>query len=79
MTREDTRVALQRIFEDVFGDSPFEFSDGLSRESLPAWDSLGHIRLIAATEDAFDIRFTIEEIEKLTSVGRMVERIDARS
>ena len=79
MNREDTRVALKRVFEDVFADSPFEFSDALSRESLEAWDSLGHIRLIAATEEGFDIRFTIEEIEKLTSVALLLERIAART
>jgi acyl carrier protein len=77
MNREDTRVALQRVFEDVFADNPFEFADSLSRETLEAWDSLGHIRLIAATEEAFDVRFTIDEIEKLTSVARILERLDA--
>lgn len=79
MNREDTRVGLQRVFEDVFADNPFEFSDTLSRETLEAWDSLGHIRLIAAAEEAFDVRFTIEEIEKLTSVARILERLEAGS
>ena len=79
MNREDTRVALKGVFEDVFADSPFEFSDSLSRENLEAWDSLGHIRLVAATEEAFEVRFTIEEIEKLTSVATLLERIAART
>jgi acyl carrier protein len=79
MNREETRVALKRVFEDVFAENAFDFSDSLSRETLEAWDSLGHIRLISATEEAFDIRFTIEEIEKLTSVGQMLERIAART
>lgn len=79
MNRESTRIILHRIFEDVFADSEFEFSDTLDREDLSAWDSLGHIRLIAATEEAFNIRFSIEEIENLTSVRKLLEQIDIHS
>lgn len=77
MSRDNIRVDLHRIFEDVFAEDPFQFSDSLCREDLPSWDSLGHIRLIAAIEEEFSIRFSIEEIEGLTSVGTLVERIDA--
>jgi acyl carrier protein len=77
MTPDETRATLQRVFGEVFEGEPFEFSDALGRETLQAWDSLGHIRLIAATEEAFNVRFTIEEIESLTSVGRMIARLSA--
>jgi acyl carrier protein len=77
MNPDEIRGTLRRVFGEVFEGEPFEFSDALARENLQAWDSLGHIRLISATEEAFDIRFTIEEIENLTSVGRMVECISS--
>lgn len=77
MNQDSIRETLQRVFAEVFEGEAFQFSDSLGRDNLPAWDSLGHIRLIAATEDAFALRFTIEEIEGLTSVGRMVARISA--
>jgi len=77
MNQDEVRGTLQRVFAEVFEGEAFQFSDSLGRENLQAWDSLGHIRLIAATEDAFDIRFTIEDIENLTSVGRMVARISS--
>lgn len=77
MNQDEVRGTLQRVFAEVFEGEAFQFSDSLGRDNLQAWDSLGHIRLIAATEDAFDIRFTIEDIENLTSVGRMVARISS--
>ena len=77
MNADKVRGTLQRVFREVFDGEEFEFSDALGRDTLPAWDSLGHIRLIAATEEAFDVRFTIEEIESLTNVGRMVARISS--
>ena len=79
MSQQDIRIALERVFRELFEDEPFEFSDSLSRENLKSWDSLGHIRLIAAIEAAFDVAFTIDEIESLTTAARIVERISARS
>lgn len=79
MTTDEIRSVLRGVFSEVFDDEDLAFSDGLGREQVRSWDSLGHIRLIAATEEAFDVRFTIEEIESFTSVGRMVECIAART
>lgn len=79
MTIDEIRSKLRAVFTDVFENDRFEFSDALAREHVEGWDSLGHIRLIAATEEAFDLRFTIEEIESFTSVGTMVEQIATRS
>jgi acyl carrier protein len=75
MSPDEIRGTLQRVFGEVFEGERFEFSDALGRDTLEAWDSLGHIRLIAATEEAFNIRFTIDEIEGLTNVGKIVARI----
>ncbi len=79
MDQNDVRTTLQRVFLEVFEDEQFEFSDGLGRESLKAWDSLGHIRLVAAVEEAFDVSFTIEEIENFTTAGRIIECVSTRS
>lgn len=79
MNRDEIRASLERIFHEVFEEEDFEFSESLSREQLEAWDSLGHIRLISATEETFDVRFTLEEIEGLTSAGRIVECISRRA
>lgn len=73
--RDEAHSALRRVFQDVFDDDELEISDGMARDSFPAWDSLGHIRLVTATEEAFGISFTIEEIEAMTSVGRVVDSI----
>lgn len=72
---EAVRARLKRVFSEVFEDSGVEYSDALSRETLEAWDSLGHIRLISATEEEFGVQFTIEEIERLTSAAQLLERL----
>ena len=75
MTENDVRATLQKVFQEVFEDEQFEFSDGLGRETLKTWDSLGHIRLVAAVEEAFGTSFSIEEIEGFTTAGKIVETV----
>ena len=36
--------------------------EGLAYESIPEWDSVGHMRLMAAIEDTFDIMLDTEDI-----------------
>ena len=40
---------------------------GLTYQSIPSWDSVGHMTLIAALEDAFDIMMDTEDIIDLSS------------
>lgn len=35
---------------------------GLAYQGIEAWDSVGHMQLIAALEDAFDIMFDTDDI-----------------
>jgi acyl carrier protein len=40
-----------------------------SPDTIPNWDSLRHLQLVLALEEAFGIRLTSEEIEAMHSVG----------
>lgn len=41
--------------------------DGLKYQDIQAWDSVGHMGLIAALEDAFDIMMDTDDIIDLSS------------
>ena len=79
ISKDEARAQLERVFRDVFDDDALSISEAMTRESFPTWDSLGHIRLVSALEEAFGLSFSIEDIEGMTSVGRILERIVARS
>lgn len=57
-------------YEKAFCDS-FEIDKeqlkGLEYHQVASWDSVGHMGLIAALEDEFDIIFEAEDIIELTS------------
>lgn len=40
---------------------------GLAYQAIKAWDSVGHMQLIAALEDAFDIVFDTDDIIDFSS------------
>lgn len=41
--------------------------EGLEYQAIPEWDSVGHMQLIAALEDAFDIMIDTDDIIDLSS------------
>jgi acyl carrier protein len=46
--------------------------------TIEGWDSVQHLNLILALEDAFGLQFDPEEIERMTSIDGIVSTIDAR-
>ena len=45
-------------------------TDDLAFDSIPEWDSVGHMRLMASIEDAFDIMFETEDIMDFGTFGK---------
>ncbi len=79
ISKNEARTRIERVFQEVFDDESLRISDQMTRENFPTWDSLGHIRLVSAMEEAFNVSFSIEEIEGMTSIGRILEGILAKS
>ena len=51
-----------RIFMDTFGVEREMLGQGFTFAATPEWDSLAHMELIAALEDAFDVMLEPEDI-----------------
>lgn len=54
----------------------WEIGDATTAGEVPGWDSLSHARIIAAVEDAYDIRFKVSEMVRLANVGQLQALID---
>ncbi len=42
-------------------------TEGLKYQAIPVWDSVGHMSLVAALEEAFDIMMDTDDIIDLSS------------
>ena len=55
-----------------------EVSPELSARDVEEWDSLTHVSLIIAVEQAFGIRFRVGEVEGTKNVGDLADLIVKR-
>ncbi len=46
---------------------------------VPGWDSLNHVRVISAVEDAYKVRFRTSEIVRLKNVGQLQALLDGKT
>ncbi len=63
---------LAKVFAETFGISEAE-TKGLQYQGIEAWDSVGHMSLIAALEDEFDIQLDTDDIIDMSSFEKAVE------
>ena len=56
-----------QAFIEVITVTPKELNESLVYQSVPHWDSVGHMQLITVLEDAFDIMLDTDDIIDFSS------------
>jgi acyl carrier protein len=69
-------VQLVEVISRVLDIPEQQVTPDLSFDTIAAWDSVNHLRLILGLEEAFRLRFTAEEIPNLMSAGRIQEALN---
>jgi acyl carrier protein len=69
---------LQDAIATTLNVAPEKISESTSADNLTAWDSLGHVNLMMAIEQTFDIYLDVEDFSKLTSVEAILAYLDSR-
>lgn len=62
-----------QVFMECFSIEQAKLDDKLIYQSTPEWDSVGHMTLIAAIEEEFDIMIDIDDIIQFSSYTEGVE------
>ena len=78
MNRDEILEKVISVFHYIFDDSDININEQITSGDIEDWDSLAHINLIGACELKFGIKFGINEISKLKSVGDFVDLIEKR-
>ena len=63
----DTKLTYDQVFMDSFSISEDKLCADLEYNSIPEWDSVGHMAMIANLEDAFDIIMEMDDIIDFSS------------
>lgn len=60
------REKYDQVFVEAFMVEPKDLSN-LKYQDIPAWDSVGHMALMAALEEAFGVEIDIDDIIEFSS------------
>lgn len=71
--KHDQLEAIRQTFRDTFALAAEAPVDDLAYQAISAWDSVGHMRLVAALETAFDLMLDTDEVIGLSSFTKAVE------
>ena len=79
MNSEQLNIQLTNIFRDVFKRPELTLTQEMSANDVEGWDSLNHVVLIAAIEDAFGFKFKLKELMNIESVGDMMRCVGEKT
>ena len=63
-------------FKEVFQIEQTDLTDSLEYQSITAWDSVGHMALMAMLEDEFDIMLEMDDIVDFGSYKSGVKTLE---
>jgi acyl carrier protein len=69
---------VKEVLQEVFDVDPHLVSLGTEATDIPAWDSVGHLSLCGALDDAFEIRLAVNEMAQMVSVRKIVSIIEEK-
>lgn len=66
-------ATYKKAYIDAFGITEEEVNPSLVYQGIQAWDSIGHMELIANLEEAFDIMMETEDIIDFSGYEKGIE------
>jgi acyl carrier protein len=67
--------AVRDLLVLMLGVAPDTITRGTAREDCATWDSLAHVNLMLALEDAFHVTLTLDDVAALNSVAAILDRL----
>lgn len=69
---------VEEIFRDELEIDDLELSYETTADDVEGWDSLSHVQLVAAMEEAFGIEFSSREILSWDNIGDLIDSIQKK-
>jgi acyl carrier protein len=69
---------VRQLAADVFSVPLKQVNLKSSPDSIGNWDSLQHLNLVLGLEQAFELEFAPEEIERMVSIETIVALVDQK-
>ncbi len=63
---------VQNVIHNTFKVPMAEIKLQTGPENTASWDSLGHLQLVSALEEEFEIEFAMDQVEKMQNVEKIL-------
>ena len=73
-----TKEKYNKAFIDSFSIEPSQLGEALVYNQIPSWDSIGHMTLISACEEAFNVSMETDDIINFSSYHKGMEILTAK-
>ena len=78
MERNELLKRVEEIFREELEQEDLVLTDETTADDVDGWDSLSHVQLVAAMEEAFGIEFKSREILSWDNVGDLIDSIEKK-
>jgi len=79
MSNTELRRRIIEIIDEVLGTTTDQFHDKMQARDFLGWDSLNSVRIMVAIENACNVRFTLQEMERLQCLGDLFALVEAKA
>jgi len=69
---------IKAVFAQVFQVDPAALAASVSPSDIAAWDSFGHLTLVEALQEEFQVEFQLEDIAKMDNLSAIEEILRLR-
>lgn len=78
MERFDVTEKIRLILIAVLKHEKFEMNNELKTSEIDGWDSLSNMTIISEIETCFNTKFKLRELNKLNSIGSIIEVVQSK-
>lgn len=78
MERSEILAKVEEIFREELEVDDLILTDETTADDVEEWDSLSHVQLVAAMEEAFGIEFKSREILSWENIGDLIDSIEKK-
>ncbi|RNC83666.1 MAG: acyl carrier protein [Balneola sp.] len=72
-------IDVEKLIKEVlFLEEGITLTDSMGPNDIDSWDSLGHINIISAIEDEFEIEMDPEEIIEISTIADIKELLNKK-
>ena len=72
---EKLKVSVWRVLRSVFPSLNGEINEYWGPDDIEEWDSMGHLNMIMALGEEFDVTFDFEEVMAIEKISDIFETI----